>query len=364
MQNGADGDWTTHVAAWYWYEHNENFSLSVPYELPALYDPPTGGTWAVKAADSLDYLGLETWNGDQMGNQPNFAGAVCRTNGDWTPPRVVILGPLIVTLEVHTPYVEYGAQAWDPVDDLWYPEWKTFDGVEDDLDDGIVRITGHVDYHSVGVYYMYYDATDLHGNDAVQQVRTIIILDRTIPELTVTEGIHQRVCEPLTDAACIQPDKNYDYNGLTSQPCPAQHTCDSDGFVNPRGERTGGTEITIEVGTEYVELGATATDNLKSAKKLSKDVVVRASGPLRTFAEVVRFYPVYPDFYMINMAIEKYMAFVDENEIELEAEPTAGDVYALGLVQDAETYSRVRLQACMQGTAKTRNGDPIPQTYI
>ena len=92
---------------------------------------------------------------------------------DWTPPRVVIVGPLVITLEVHTPYVEYGAQAWDPVDDIWYPEWKDYDGVDDDLDDGIVRITGHVDYHNVGVYYIYYDATDLHGNDARQQVRTI-----------------------------------------------------------------------------------------------------------------------------------------------------------------------------------------------
>eukprot|EP01043_Picozoa_sp_COSAG02_P125478 COSAG02_NODE_62640_length_265_cov_0.819277_1_plen_49_part_10 len=36
--------WRDHVTAWRWYESNENFSLSVPYELPALYDPPTGGT--------------------------------------------------------------------------------------------------------------------------------------------------------------------------------------------------------------------------------------------------------------------------------------------------------------------------------
>jgi len=200
----------------------------------------------------------------------------------------VIMGPLIVTLEVHTPYDEYGAQAWDPVDDLWYPEWKKFDGVDDHLDDGVVRITGRVDFNHPGVYYIYYDATDLHGNDAVQQVRTVIILDRTIPVLTVTTGVHQRVCEPLTDPECLDPDKNYEYNGLTTQPCPPQHTCHTEGHLVPRGERKQGDEITIEVGTEYVELGATGTDNSKGDKKLTKTIVVEASGPLHIMSEVVR----------------------------------------------------------------------------
>ena len=82
-------EYRDHVTAWYWYEHSENFTLSRPYELPDLYDPPDEGTWAVKAADSLDYLGLETWRGDNLGKHGgSFAGAVCRTNGDWTPPRV------------------------------------------------------------------------------------------------------------------------------------------------------------------------------------------------------------------------------------------------------------------------------------
>ena len=136
---------------------------------------------------------------------------MCRTNGDWTPPRVVILGPLIITLEVHDPYLEFGADAWDPVDDHWYPEWNDEticeygeDGPHDVPagmheatpgenvnDNGIrgytstytynkqpkntpdsrwgcggVRMTGYVDIHNVGVYYRYYDTTDLHGNKA------------------------------------------------------------------------------------------------------------------------------------------------------------------------------------------------------
>ena len=102
----------------------------------------------------------------------------------------------------------------DPVDDLWYPEWKTFDA-GGRFDDGIVRITV-MWTTTVSVCTTYYDATDLHGNDAVQQVRTII-LDRTFPEMVV----HRRW--PTADRRNVRrPDKNYDYNGLTSQPCPAR----------------------------------------------------------------------------------------------------------------------------------------------
>ena len=52
------------------------------------------------------------------------------------------------------------------VDDIWYPHWKHYDNVHDELDDGVVVITGEVDVHTVGVYYIFYDATDLHGNHA------------------------------------------------------------------------------------------------------------------------------------------------------------------------------------------------------
>jgi hypothetical protein len=39
------------------------------HRLPSLYNAPTGATWASKATDSLDYLGLEEWKGDGLGNQ-------------------------------------------------------------------------------------------------------------------------------------------------------------------------------------------------------------------------------------------------------------------------------------------------------
>ena len=95
------------------------------------------------------------------------------------------------------------------------------------------------------------------------------------------------------------------FDGAFSQLCPPQHTCDTQvgGFLGPRGERTRGTEITVEANTPYVDLGAIAMDNLKPTKSLTKSIVRKEVGPLRTFLEVERVYPVYPDFYLINMAV-------------------------------------------------------------
>ena len=130
--------------------------LSRPFELESLYDPISNATWSTKAADSLEDLPTEKWSGDNLGHQEHFAGAVCRTNFDVTPPRVVIKGALNITIEVHTKYVEYGASCWDPVDDLWYPQWRSWDRVNDTIDDGAVNITGadEVDFHNVGVYVL------------------------------------------------------------------------------------------------------------------------------------------------------------------------------------------------------------------
>jgi hypothetical protein len=363
----AAGDtevYRSHVTAWYWYQHSEDFMLSPPYELPNLYDGPTNATWATKAADSLDYLGLEMWTGDNQGHQAKFAGAVCRTNGDWTPPRVVILGAVTVTLEVRTPYVEYGAQAWDPVDDVWYPQWKQLDGNLDDLDDGIVRITGAVDYHKPGIYHIYYDATDLHGNKAVQQVRTIFILDRTIPVLTVTTGVHQRVCEPWTERNCSSPDVANSYDRLITQPCPSLHTCATQpgGFLNPRGHRTQGPEITIEAGTKYVELGATATDNLKEAATLTETIVTKAVGPLHNFMSVVRVYPVYPDFYMINMAVDAYRTKAEDEGFE--GEVTVEMVRDLGLIEDGAVFAQRMFTQCRAGEGMSQAGRPFVKTEV
>ena len=82
------------------------------------------------------------------------------------------------------------------------------DSYDGDLTDDIVTVNP-VDEDTVGVYTVTYDVTDANGNDAVQVTRTVNVVDTTAPVITLVGD-------------------------------------------NPQ---------TIEVGSPYTELGATASDN-------------------------------------------------------------------------------------------------------
>lgn len=84
--------------------------------------------------------------------------------------------------------------------------------VKDDLDGDItdkLRITGTVNTDVIGTYYIRYDATDSHGNNAITIYRQVVVRDTTPPKVTLI----------------------------------------------------GDSNITLFYGEEYVEKGATATDN-------------------------------------------------------------------------------------------------------
>jgi hypothetical protein len=121
------------------------------------------------------------------------------------------------------------------------------------------------------------------------------------------------------------------------------------GFVVPRGVRTRGIEITIEVGTTYVELGATATDNLKEPRALTRTIQTHAVGPLKHIEFAQRAYPVYTRDFMINLAYAKY---------KLEVGPTvwveAQEIIDMGLVQDGETFARQQLENCRKGVGSAQ----------
>ena len=102
--------------------------------------------------------------------------------------------------------------------------------------------------------------------------------------LTTTEGVHERLCEPLTEAAATCPRASLAPRPAPRAPtqklCPPRHTCSAlaEGFLARRGARSRGVHITIEAGTPYVELGASATDNLMSAASCSAQIVRREVG--------------------------------------------------------------------------------------
>ncbi|XMB65926.1 DUF5011 domain-containing protein [Mycoplasmatota bacterium zrk1] len=83
---------------------------------------------------------------------------------DTTLPVITITGSGVITLEVGEAYVELGAT------------------VTDNYDSEVTVITsGVVDNDTVGTYYIYYNAQDASGNNAIEQVRKINVVDTTPP---------------------------------------------------------------------------------------------------------------------------------------------------------------------------------------
>ena len=129
----------------------------------------------------------------------NAAVEVTRTVNvvDTSIPVITLTGTEIVTIEVGTAYVDGGATATDNYDD------------DTALTASIVTDVSTVDTTIVASYTVTYNVSDASGNAATEVTRTVNVVDTSIPVITLT-----------------------------------------------------GTEIvTIEVGTAYVDGGATATDN-------------------------------------------------------------------------------------------------------
>ena len=83
-------------------------------------------------------------------------------------PVITINGDVSLNIEVFTPYVEAGAT------------------ITDNYDSSIViDVSGTVDISNLGVYHIYYNATDSYGNHAKQKIRTITVIDTISPIITI-----------------------------------------------------------------------------------------------------------------------------------------------------------------------------------
>ena len=97
--------------------------------------------------------------------------------GDATP-IITLKGQQVMAIEEGMVYVEPGYTATDREDG--------------DLT-GNVTVTGTVDTSKIGAYSLYYDVVDRSGNQAVQQVRTVRVVDVTAPIITLTGSINMTV---------------------------------------------------------------------------------------------------------------------------------------------------------------------------
>ena len=105
----------------------------------------------------------------------NAAVAVVRTvnvivPADTTLPVVTLKGDGVVPVEEGSSYSDAGASASDNVDG--------------DLTGSIV-VTSTVDTTTVGSYTVTYNVSDAAGNTAVEVVRTVNVVDTTVPEITL-----------------------------------------------------------------------------------------------------------------------------------------------------------------------------------
>ena len=205
----------------------------------------------------------------------NAAVSVIRTVNvvDTTAPVITLLGEAIVTIEVGTTYTDAGATALD-----------NYDG---DLTSSIV-IVNNVDTSTVGTYTLTYNVSDTSGNAAVSVIRTVNVVDTTIPVITLLGDITVtiEVGTTYTDAGATALD-NYD-GDLTSSIVIVNNVdtstvgtytvtynvSDTSGNAADPVTRTvnvvdttapvitllGDNPMTIEVGTTFTDPGATASD--------------------------------------------------------------------------------------------------------
>ncbi len=193
---------------------------------------------------------------------------------DTTAPVITLLGSDPVTVEVGSAYTDAGATATDIGDG--------------DLTGSIVTVN-LVDPNTVGVYTVTYDVTDSHGNPAAQVTRTVNVVDTTAPVITLT-GAHPQNIEAGTAYTELGATASDNYDGditgsividaaavntsVVGSYSVTYDVTDASGNAAVQVIRTvnivdtaapvislvGSNPVTIEVGSPYIDTGATATD--------------------------------------------------------------------------------------------------------
>jgi len=159
------------------------------------------GSYVVSETGQSDYAATISGDCDSDGNVVLNIGnvkscTITNDDVDTTPPVITLLGSTPVTIEVHSTYTDAGATALDD-----------YDG---DLTSSIVTVNP-VNTNLVGIYTVTYDVADSNGNSAVQVIRTVNVVDTTLPVITLV-GANPQAIEVLnayTELGATASD-NYD----------------------------------------------------------------------------------------------------------------------------------------------------------
>ena len=197
---------------------------------------------------------------------------------DVTPPVITLVGDAVVNIEVGTAYTDAGATASDNIDGS--------------ITGNIVTVNP-VDTNTVGNYTVTYNVSDAAGNAATEVTRTVnVTADATAPVITLTGADPQNieVGTAYTELGATANDNidgditaSIDINtSAVDTNTVGSYTVTynvSDAAGNPATEVTrtvnvtadvtspvitllGDANLSIEVGTAYIDAGATANDNI------------------------------------------------------------------------------------------------------
>ena len=190
---------------------------------------------------------------------------------DTTSPVIVLAGDSQITIEAGSSYSEAGALWTDIVDG-----------------EGPAVVMGDVNPDLPGTYILSYSYTDTAGNIAEEIVRTVTVVDTTIPLITLNgdDYITLEAGEEYTDENATWTDivdgsglviaegevdttipgtyvLNYNYTDQAGNPAvTVTRTVNVVDTIAPLISLNGGNQITLEAGSSYTDAGALWTDTV------------------------------------------------------------------------------------------------------
>lgn len=166
-------------------ENDPNQSFATIYsgdiDSPTITDAdPRPGSLNITRSDGLTLsdpfpIGVTTVTLDAWDASGNFAEDTMTVTVNLNnPPVITLVGDNPQTIEGADPYVELGATA--------------LDDIHGDVTTDILTDARAVDTSTVGTYYVFYDVSDIEGNDADTVNRTVNVIDTTPPVISLIDS--------------------------------------------------------------------------------------------------------------------------------------------------------------------------------
>ena len=238
---------------------------------------------------ALDSDGDGASNGEELGDEdgdgvfsppnsevtnPGDSKSKPKTN-DTISPVITLIGNSTLTLEAGSSYTELGSTATDSVDGNLTEQ---------------IKISGAVDPSKVGTYTLYYSVSDSSGNEAIKAIRKVTVTDTISPVITLignstltleagssytelgstaTDSVDGNLTEQIKISGIVEPSKVGTYtlyysvvDSSGNEAAKAIRKVTVVDTISPVITLVGNSTLTLEAGSSYTELGATATDSL------------------------------------------------------------------------------------------------------